>query len=87
MLKFIGAVIIVLTSVLLFSRKVLESYFTYMFLKKSEDYITKLMLELGTNLPYKKIMENIAFDKDRFFRDAGKNRFVISEEYFKIKKG
>ena len=85
MFKFAGCVLVILSSVMIFSTKVLESYFTYRFLLKSENIAEKLLCEKGTNLSYEKLFAKIGFDKKEYYLAAGKNRYIKQKEYIYVR--
>ena len=85
MFKFLGCMIVTMSSIMLFSRKVLENYFTYRFLSKAENYTEKLMYEKGTNLSYDKLFGKIALNKNEYYSAAVKNRYIKQEEYIYVR--
>ena len=85
MFKFAGCMLIILSSVMIFSTKVLESYFTYRFLMKGESIAEKLMCEKGTNLSYEKLFEKIGFEKNKYYLTAEENRYINRKEYLSVR--
>ncbi|MBQ6896949.1 MAG: hypothetical protein IJN69_07050 [Oscillospiraceae bacterium] len=79
MLKLSGCVITVISATLLFSRKVLENYYTYKFLDKAVQTIKQISFE-GGNISYKQIFEKMDFDRTLFIRRAEEN-FYIAKKY------
>lgn len=85
MFKLIGCIMIIFSSVFIFSQKILESYFTYKFLTYAEDITEKVMYESTINLSYDKICRKIGFDKESYFKKAENNRYISRREYLKVK--
>lgn len=80
MLKFAGSVLIMCSTVFIFSQKVFEYYFTYKFLYVVLDIITKIQYENGSNMTYKKVYEKIGFDYTNFFVKAKTNGYIKRSE-------
>lgn len=84
MLKIAGSVMIVLSTTVLFSGKVLKAYFTYKFMAEIADATEKIIYESETNMPYDRILKKIGFDKADYLKKAENNRFIKNSEYKKV---
>lgn len=76
MLKLIGAIMILLCTTYLGSRKIFEFYYTYSFLNKTIGIIRKIGFERNSNLIYEKIFKKIDFSKDIYIEELQKNIYT-----------
>lgn len=84
MFKLTGSVMVLISSVILFSRKTAEYYYTYIFLRKAEVAARQILYEINSNLSYDKILKKIGFDKFKFLSDGASNVYILKNEYYAV---
>ena len=85
MFKFAGALMVLGSTVFLFSQKVLEKYFTYKFLDDTYKILQKIHQENSSNISYNKIFENIRFDYHKYIEKANGNGYINKLEIKYVK--
>ena len=79
MYKLAGGLLIICSTVFVFSQRIFENYFTYKFLYSVFDIMVKIQYENGSNMPYSTVYKKIGFDYSKFIAKAKswvKNCFV-----------
>lgn len=76
MCKVMGSVLIMCSTIFIFSQKVLENYFTYKFLHSILGIIVRIQYENGANIPYIKVFEKIGFNYTEFFIKVKTNGYI-----------
>lgn len=80
MYKLAGGLLIICSTVFVFSQRIFENYFTYKFLYSVFDIIVKIQYENGSNMPYSTVYKKIDFDYSDFITRAKTNGYVKRSE-------
>ena len=80
MYELAGGLLVICSTVFLFSQKIFENYFTYKFLYSVFDIIVKIQYENGSNMPYSTVYKKIDFDYSDFITRAKTNGYVKRSE-------
>ena len=80
MYKIVGSIFIVLSSYMIFNRRILENYYTYKFLKKNVTMVQKIVFEKNVNMVYEEIFSKLKFDWKNYISVCRKNNYIKKEE-------
>ena len=80
MYKLAGGLLIICSTVFVFSQRIFENYFTYKFLYSVFDIMVKIQYENGSNMPYSTVYKKIGFDYSKFIAKAKSNGYVKRSE-------
>ena len=80
MYKLAGGLLIICSTVFVFSQRIFENYFTYKFLYSVFDIMVKIQYENGSNMPYSTVYKKIGFDYSDFIARAKTNGYVKRSE-------
>ena len=80
MFKLAGSIMIILSSVFIFSRKSIVNYCTADFLKHIVNIIQQIDYKKFRNLSYDTLFKEIGFDYEKEFEKYSKNIFICQKE-------